>query len=289
MKMPETEAVTRDLWDDLQPLLDQELSRLPDIYRLPILLCDLEGKAIKEASRQLGWRQGTLAGRLARGRKLLARRLTQRGVVLSSGLLAGVLSENAASACVPTSLVVSTVKAAGSFATATTVVTGTIPVNVVALTEGVLKAMLLTKLKIAMAVLVVVAVVGVGSSGLLYRTQAAEPAKPASTQKEEKQKPEESQPSLASLAEQLQKLQKAVDELREEVKGLRANLGRVPDRPILPAPPLPVPPRSPFVPPPNPTPPPQGPVPIAPDFGFPIVKGPRDREQIFSFWVGFFH
>ena len=32
-----------------------------------------------------------------------------------------------------------------------------------------------------------------------------------------------------------------------------------------------------------------GPVPIALDFGFPIVKGPGDKEQIFSFWLGFFH
>ena len=78
-EMPEPEAAQQDQWRDLQPLLDQELNGLPENYRLPILLCDLEGKTIKEATRQLGWPQGTLAGRLARGRKLLAKRLANRG------------------------------------------------------------------------------------------------------------------------------------------------------------------------------------------------------------------
>src|SRR4029077_17689507 len=69
-----------DSWGDLRPLIDEELSRLPDKYRLPVVLCDLEGKSIKQATQQLGWPQGTLAGRLVRARRMLAKRLTQRGV-----------------------------------------------------------------------------------------------------------------------------------------------------------------------------------------------------------------
>src|SRR6201987_4262709 len=111
-EMPEPEATQQDQWRDLQPLLDQELNGLPENYRLPILLCDLEGKTIKEAAQQFGWPQGTLAGRLARGRKLLAKRLMSRGVVLSVGSLAAVAAQNVAAAGVPTSLMSSTVKAA---------------------------------------------------------------------------------------------------------------------------------------------------------------------------------
>src|SRR5438128_6879437 len=66
-----------EVWQQLQALLDQELQTLPDKYRAPIVLCDPEGKLIKEAARQLGCPLGTIGTRLARGRSLLARRLAQ--------------------------------------------------------------------------------------------------------------------------------------------------------------------------------------------------------------------
>src|SRR5262249_28584261 len=114
--MPESEATQHEDWRKLQPILDHELNRLPDVYRVPILLCDLEGKSIKEATRLLGWPQGTLCCRLARGRKMLAKRLTNRGVTLSGGLLAVLLSEKIALAGVPASLMSSTLKAASVIA-----------------------------------------------------------------------------------------------------------------------------------------------------------------------------
>jgi RNA polymerase sigma factor (sigma-70 family) len=171
-EMPEPETAQQDQWRDLQPLLDQELNGLPANYRLPILLCDLEGKTIREAAQQLGWPQGTLAGRLARGRKLLAKRLASRGVVLSAGSLAAVVSQNAASAAVPTSLVSSTVKGASIVAAGQMAVAGVVPVKVAALMEGVMKAMLITKLKTATVALLVVAAVATGG-GLLSRTTTA--------------------------------------------------------------------------------------------------------------------
>ena len=87
--MPEPAVPEADLWHDLQPLLDQELAALPDKYRVLIVLCDLEGQTRQEAAGQLGLPEGTVAGRLARARTMLAKRLTRRGLAVSAALLAG--------------------------------------------------------------------------------------------------------------------------------------------------------------------------------------------------------
>src|SRR5262249_3964487 len=75
---------------DLPGVVDAEVSRLPDRCRAAIVLCDLEGRPRREAARQLGIPEGTLSSRLAAGRRLLAARLTRRGVTLpASALVAG--------------------------------------------------------------------------------------------------------------------------------------------------------------------------------------------------------
>src|SRR5262249_27053858 len=94
--MPEPQALEQDTWKDLRPLLDQELSRLPDKYRAAIVLCDLEGKTRQHGARQLGLPEGTLAGRLTRGRAMLARRLARRGLAASGAALAAVFAQEAA-------------------------------------------------------------------------------------------------------------------------------------------------------------------------------------------------
>jgi RNA polymerase sigma factor (sigma-70 family) len=142
------------------PLLDQELSRLPDNYRTPIILCDLEGKTRKKAAEQLGIPESTLSTRLTRARAMLAKRLARHGTILSGAAVALAVSQSMSAASVPPALVSSTVKIAAL------VVAGkagaVISAKVAALTEGVVKTMLLTKLK---TIAVVLLVIGVGTFG----------------------------------------------------------------------------------------------------------------------------
>ena len=144
-QMPEAAAAEQDLWHDLQPLLDEELRRLPDKYRAVVVLCDLEDKTRKEVARQLGCPEGTVSVRLSRARALLARRLTQRGLVCSGAALVAALSQNAASAGVPAALVGPTVEAARLFAVGHTAAAGLVSESTAILTEGVLKTMWATK------------------------------------------------------------------------------------------------------------------------------------------------
>lgn len=171
--MPEAIVQGQDLWHDLQPLLDRALSRLPDKYRAAIVLCDLEGKTRKEAARQLDLPEGTVASRLARARTMLAKRLARHGLALTGGTLAAILQANAASACVPASLQSTTIKAATLRAVGQAAATGLVPAKVVALTEGVLKAMLMTKVKTALAICFATGILLLGSA-YGYRTFAAD-------------------------------------------------------------------------------------------------------------------
>jgi len=136
---------------DLSSLLDQELSRLPDRLRLPVVLCDLEGRTRRAVARQLGIPDGTLSNRLAAARRLLAKRLARRGVTLPAGGLAIFLARDGSSA-VPASLLSTTIRAA--LAASPEAVSATVGT----LTHEVMKAMYLTKLKVVTATIVAVTV-----------------------------------------------------------------------------------------------------------------------------------
>jgi RNA polymerase sigma factor (sigma-70 family) len=199
-----------DGWQELLPLLDRELNGLPEYYRVAVVLCDLEGVPHREAARRLNLPEGTLSGRLTRARRLLAKRLSRYGLAVSGGALAGGLSEKAASACVTAALAVSTAKAAVVVATGQGLTAGAVPARVVTLAEGVVKTMLLTKLRAFVAV-AVVAFVGAGVVGLAYRTTAAEPSKAAA---------QPAADDLEALRLEVEALRKGLQATRERVKTL---------------------------------------------------------------------
>jgi RNA polymerase sigma factor (sigma-70 family) len=136
-------------WADLRPVLDEEVSRLPRPYREAFVLCCLEGLTAAEAARQLGCPPGTVQSRLARARLRLRVRLTGRGVGLTAGALAVALASAVAPAAPPA--LVRLAARAGGCHLAGQGLAGVLPARVLELTEGVLRAMSLIRLKIAAA------------------------------------------------------------------------------------------------------------------------------------------
>jgi RNA polymerase sigma-70 factor (ECF subfamily) len=175
--MPHPTVEPEDTGQDWRPLLDQELNRLPDKYRVAVVLCDLEGRSRREVAHQLHLPEGTVSGRLTTARRMLAQRLSRYGLTLAGGAIALVLSQGAA-ACVPPPLATSTVKAATLVAAGRAATGAEITPAVAALTEGVAKAMLRSKRKSAIAVLLALTVLAAGAGVATYGTSVAG-AKPA--------------------------------------------------------------------------------------------------------------
>jgi RNA polymerase sigma factor (sigma-70 family) len=167
-EMPETEEQKEACGHELLSLLDRELHHLPDKYRLPVVLCDLQGRSRKEVARQMGIPEGTLSSRLAIAHKKLAWRLSRLGLMASGASLAMLLAENTALAQVPPLLVVATTKGAVLLTAGQAV---GVSVGVIALTEGVLRAMFIAKVKTATVLLCGVATLGLGTGGIWYHTR----------------------------------------------------------------------------------------------------------------------
>ncbi len=152
--VPAVERTPELVWTDLRPVLDEEIDRLPERYRLPFVLCYLDGRTNEEAARVLGCPKGTVLSRLATARERLRRRLTRRGITLPAALLAGLLTEHA-TAAVPAPLVDAT---AGG-------ITGAMAPGVAVLVEGVLMTMRIHRIATMFGVLLAAALL-VGGSGI---------------------------------------------------------------------------------------------------------------------------
>ncbi len=166
------EPATEDrTWDDRDAILHEELGRLPEKYKMAVVLCDLEGLTQEQAARHLGWPDGTVRSRLARGRERLRGRLTRRGVAP----MAVTLGQSRLIDLTTASMVEMTVGAALRAASAEAAVGPA--ASAIALTEGVLRIMFWTKVKIA----TFIAMTGVMLSGavLLAHAAMAHPQRPA--------------------------------------------------------------------------------------------------------------
>src|SRR5262245_36313799 len=150
--------IPREADPDLRPDLDEAIQRLPSKYRVPVVLCYLNGMTNAEAAARVGCPPNTIATRLARARDRLRLQFTRQGLTVA----------------VPASLVAAAAANAASF--------GTTPLSadILSLMEGVRRAMMWNKVKIAVAAVAVIAATSVGVGGYSYRLGAGEPPGPGS-------------------------------------------------------------------------------------------------------------
>ncbi len=225
--VPQPESKPEENDQELWSVLDRELSQLSDKYRLPIVLCDLEGRSRKEVAQQLAIPEGTLSSRLATARKKLAARLARLGFTLSGVSLAALLTEKTATAGMAASLFMTTTKAAILVAAGPMAVTGVVSATVSTLTEGVLKTMLIAKIKTATLVLCGVAALSVGTSGVYYQTRAraSDSQQLDRVGQDIRQRPAEgAEQEIDKLKRKNDDLRKALDVARIAKEGLRLKL-----------------------------------------------------------------
>jgi RNA polymerase sigma factor (sigma-70 family) len=168
-------------WREVQTLLDDELQRLPDRYRTPLILCYLECLTRDEAAKRLGLSIATLHGRLERARQRMRDGLTKRGLTLGAAMSAVAFGEVVAQAALPPIFVVSSTKAALAFSANPVPAGGVVAPRVLSLCQEVMKSMFRTKATCVTAAILCaglfVALVGDFLSSLSFAQEAEAGAK----------------------------------------------------------------------------------------------------------------
>jgi RNA polymerase sigma factor (sigma-70 family) len=181
----------------LRAELDDAIGRLPERYRLPLVLFHLEERSLEQTAQALALNIKTASTRLVRGREMLRKKLIRRGVTVGAiGALIPLLSTEAGAAVLPATFVSATVQAASLAATgklATGIGTGVVSAKVAALTKGAIQMLFIAQLKTA--ALITAACVVVAGGGVIVAKEVLTPAAtPATAQAE----PKGSQPATAT-------------------------------------------------------------------------------------------
>ncbi len=166
-------------WDDVPTVLHQEIDRLPERYRKPIVLCYLEDMTYQQAADLLRWSEGTTRGRLARAREMLRVRLKHRGIQ-SAGAALPLLSGRGEVVRLAQEVIQSTVRAARQFTLGNTAQVATISATTTALVQQTIRTMMVTKLKAAGAAVLLLGVLSGVASGLAAMSAAPQPETGAS-------------------------------------------------------------------------------------------------------------
>ncbi len=180
-------SVAEPRWDDLAQVVDEEIDQLPERYRAPIVLCDMEGLTEGQAAQRLARPVGTIRSQLTRGRQRLRSRLIRRGLAPPSVVLVIARAGSPANAVVASALVSSTIQSALQFAVERATTAGmfsaSAPATAAALAEGFLGSILMARIKIAaMAALVAIAI---GTVGAFALEQQGDKSRPTSDAKQE--------------------------------------------------------------------------------------------------------
>jgi RNA polymerase sigma factor (sigma-70 family) len=178
---------------DLAVAIEEELDRLPQRHRDPLVLCYFEGKTNEQAAQILGCPLGSMSARLAQARERLRACLARRGFVAGSVGVAAALTAAGAKAAVPLPLLANTVRAAVWFASEEAGSASFVSNQAVALARGACHAMFVNKLKIAVVVLLAVAMLGTGTTLLLKAAPQADPPTPSVEQPPPEPRPDRSE------------------------------------------------------------------------------------------------
>jgi RNA polymerase sigma factor (sigma-70 family) len=176
---PATDVQVEITGRELRAVLDEELARLPDKYRAPLVLCYLEGATRDEAARHLGWPLGTLKNRVERGRELLGRRLAARGLTLSAGLSTALLLESPSQAALPAGLAATIVQGSARFAMGRILAGTSAAEPAMRFARMMLDAMSLQQLKIAVLWLVGGCILAAGVGLAAHAVVFSQPVQPA--------------------------------------------------------------------------------------------------------------